>query len=74
MMQLHHQGDHRPVRAVEYPAIGDQLDVLWRWAAQLPPDLLSSEMRQMLASIQAVKENYPKPRWIASGRADLLEE
>lgn len=73
MMQIHHCGDHRPVRAVEYPSAGDQLDVLWRWVATLPPELLNDEMRQMLDQIRAVKTNFPKPRPISSGGADSLE-
>jgi len=39
-------------RAVEYPAIGDQLDALFK-AGVFPAD--------MTATIQAVKDKYPKP-------------
>lgn len=74
MMQIHHCGDHRPVRAVEYPSAGDQLDVLWRWVATLPPELLNDEMRQMLDQIRAVKTNFPKPRRMISSGADSLED
>lgn len=73
MMQIHHCGDHRPVRAVEYPPLGDQLDALWRWIPTLPPELLNEEMRQMLDCIRAVKTNFPKPRPSSSGGADSLE-
>lgn len=38
-------------RAAEYPAIGDQLDALFH-AGVFPPD--------MAATIQAVKNKYPK--------------
>ena len=38
-------------RASEYPAIGDQLDALWKgWDAAA----------EMLAKVQAVKSKYPK--------------
>lgn len=74
MMQIHHCGDHRPVRAAEYPSAGDQLDVLWRWVATLPPELFNDEIRQMLDCIRTVKTNFPKPRPISSGGADSLED
>jgi hypothetical protein len=38
-------------RAQEYPAIGDQLDALWKGGA---------EAEAMLAKVQAVKQKYPK--------------
>jgi len=43
---------YRTQRAVEYPAIGDQLDDLFKQGA------FSAEMA---AKIQAVKDKYPKP-------------
>lgn len=60
MMQIHHVGDHRPLRAAEYPAIGDQLDVLWRWAAALPSALRTPELEAMLGQVEAVKTKYEK--------------
>lgn len=42
---------HKAKRAKEYPAIGDQLDALFK-AGVFPED--------MAASIQAVKDKYPK--------------
>lgn len=42
---------YRRDRAAEYPAIGDQLDALFH-AGVFPPD--------MAATIQAVKNKYPK--------------
>ena len=38
-------------RAGEYPAIGDQLDALWKGG---------SAAEEMLALVQAVKDKYPK--------------
>ena len=38
-------------RAAEYPAIGDQLDALWKGGA---------DAEAMLAKVQAVKIKYPK--------------
>jgi hypothetical protein len=43
--------DYRALRAAEYPAIGDQLDALFK-AGVFPAD--------MAAAIQAVKDKYPK--------------
>ncbi len=39
-------------RAEEYPAIGDQLDALWKGG---------EAAAEMLAKVQAVKAKYPKP-------------
>jgi hypothetical protein len=38
-------------RAREYPAIGDQLDALWKGG---------NDAAEMLAKVQAVKAKYPK--------------
>lgn len=39
-------------RAAEYPAIGDQLDALWKGG---------DAAQAMLEQVQAVKAKYPKP-------------
>ena len=39
-------------RAAEYPPIGDQLDALWKGG---------DAATEMLAKVQAVKAQYPKP-------------
>ena len=39
-------------RIAEYPAIGDQLDALWKGG---------DAAAEMLAKVQAVKTKYPKP-------------
>lgn len=43
--------EYQRKRAVEYPAIGDQLDALWKGG---------DAAAEMLAKVQAVKTKYPK--------------
>jgi len=43
--------EYQRSRASEYPAIGDQLDALWKGGAAA---------EEMLALVQAVKDKYPK--------------
>jgi hypothetical protein len=43
--------EYQTKRAVEYPAIGDQLDALWKGG---------DAAAEMLAKVQAVKTKYPK--------------
>lgn len=47
--------DYFASRRAEYPAIGDQLDALWKGG---------QESAAMNAKIQAVKNKYPKPSWL----------
>ena len=49
--EWHSQNDHKFKRVNEYPDIGDQLDALFH-AGVFPED--------MAATIQAVKDKYPK--------------
>lgn len=44
-----------------YPAIGDQLDAIWKALATMPPESVPEPARSMLAKIQAVKDRYPAP-------------
>lgn len=44
--------EYQRKRAPEYPAIGDQLDALWKGG---------EAAAEMLAKVQAVKAKYPKP-------------
>jgi len=46
--------DYFALRRTAYPAIGDQLDAFWKGVD-------SDAYAQMLAKIQAVKTQYPKP-------------
>lgn len=61
-MKISHFEDHRPLRAAEYPAIGDQLDVIWKQIASLPPDKLLPETTEMLERIKQVKTKFTKPQ------------
>lgn len=45
-------------RRSEYPEIGDQLDVIWRYFDTLT---LTAEAQSMLDQVKAVKAKYPKP-------------
>jgi hypothetical protein len=47
-----HKNGYQQQRAAEYPAIGDQLDALWKGG---------EAAAEMLAKVQAVKAKYPKP-------------
>jgi hypothetical protein len=44
--------DYKMQRAAAYPPIGDQLDALWKGG---------DAAAEMLAQVQAVKAQYPKP-------------
>jgi hypothetical protein len=44
--------NYNNARKYEYPAIGDQLDALWKGG---------EAAAEMLAKVQAVKAKYPKP-------------
>jgi hypothetical protein len=44
--------EYQRLRAPEYPPIGDQLDALWKGG---------DAAAEMLARVQAVKTQYPKP-------------
>lgn len=47
----HDAKEYQRKRAAEYPAIGDQLDALWKGG---------DAAAEMLAKVQAVKTKYPK--------------
>jgi len=62
-MKVTHYDDHRTARAAEYPAIADQLDVIWtlldtQYGAAPIPLPAAEAMRQQ---IKAIKAKYPKP-------------
>jgi len=44
-------------RRMAYPPIGEQLDAIWKFLSDKP---LSPEAAEMLARVQAVKQQYPK--------------
>lgn len=47
-------------RAINYPSIGDQLDVIWKQIAGMPKEALKPETKAMLDQILAVKKKFPK--------------
>lgn len=56
-MEIKHSEPYSPLRAKEYPALGDQLDMLWHAMnqEQLP------RVEPFYSAIKAVKDKYPKP-------------
>lgn len=48
---------HTVARA--YPAIGDQLDTIWKLLAD-KPDLLNKDAKEMIGKISQTKADYPK--------------
>lgn len=59
-MKIKHQPPYGELRKAAYPPIGDQLDVLWKVLGQ-DPSGLPPEAQALLAKVQAVKAQYPKP-------------
>lgn len=57
-MKITHKEDYRKLRAKEYPAVGDQLDVLWKLLASEVHK--NPEAKAMHDKILAVKARYPK--------------
>lgn len=47
-------------RAMDYPTIGEQLDVLWKVLASVDSLKDHSDLAPMLQRIQAVKSKHPK--------------
>lgn len=47
--------EYQRLRAPKYPPIGDQLDALWKGG---------TAAEEMLAKVQAVKAQYPKPEGV----------
>lgn len=54
---------YKQLRADEYPAIGDQLDAIWKElnARRLKGENLTQDADDMLGQILAVKRKHPKP-------------
>lgn len=50
--------DYVALRADEYPAIGDQLDAIWKTLSK--SKTLAPETHEMLKNIEAVKAKHPK--------------
>lgn len=56
-MRIVHARDYREARREEYPAIGDQLDAIWKFLRLSP---VSDEVQKLLDEIDCVKAKYPK--------------
>lgn len=54
------QDSYQDYRRMAYPNVGDQLDTLWRLVMATPAYAQDPEAQAMYASIQAVKQQYPK--------------
>lgn len=53
--------NYQQKRRMAYPEIADQLDAIWKWLAA-NPGAMPPETADMLARVQAVKNEIPKPR------------
>jgi hypothetical protein len=61
-MKIHHTPNYANERRKEYPAIGDQLDVIAKGMhAIINGHETPEEVKNWLAKIAAVKAAYPKP-------------
>ena len=53
---------YKTKRAAEYPALGDQLDAIWKAMVSLAAgDPVPQDVRNMISAIAAVKERHPAP-------------
>jgi hypothetical protein len=54
---------YQDLRKPEYPYYGDQLDALWKGLQVLKSNgvVIGAEAEAMIATVQAVKDKYPKP-------------
>lgn len=68
-MKIRHYEPYAPLRARAYPAIGDQLDAIMKFAAHLQASgqSLPADVAQWVAQCQDVKLRYPKPATGAAG-------
>lgn len=51
---------YRMSRAMDYPSVGDQVDVMWKLLEQVGVVAMMPEAKEMLARVRAVKDKYPK--------------
>lgn len=56
-MKINHTGDYVARRAAEYPAVEEQLDMLWH----AMDSGVSTVLEPFYSEIKRVKELYPKP-------------
>ncbi len=62
-MKIRHSEPYAPLRARAYPAIGDQLDAIMKFACHLRDagQPLPASVQQWVDDCQRVKQRYPKP-------------
>lgn len=61
-MKIRHYEPYAPLRARAYPAIGDQLDAIMKFAQHLQTSgqVLPDEVAQWVAQCNHVKQRFPK--------------
>ncbi|WP_395757103.1 hypothetical protein [Achromobacter sp. EB05] len=74
-MKIRHYEPYAPLRARAYPAIGDQLDAIMKFAAHLQASgqALPDEVTSWVAQCHNVKQRYPKPADAAAAPQGLPE-
>jgi len=62
-IKAEHKPTYQELRREEYPAIGDQLDAIWKELnyRRMNGDNLTADADLMLGKILSVKAKYPKP-------------
>jgi len=55
-LKIKHREDYRKCRARSYPAIEDQLDMLWHAMNQNP----QARLEPFFSTIKAIKDRFPK--------------
>jgi hypothetical protein len=62
-LKIRHSEPYAPLRARAYPAIGDQLDAIMKFACHLRDagQPLPASVQQWVDDCQRVKQRYPKP-------------
>ncbi len=70
-MKIRHYEPYAPLRARAYPAIGDQLDAIMKFAQHLQSSgqVLPDEVAQWVAQCNHVKQRFPKT--VGSGAEPL---
>lgn len=61
-MKVEHKSDYTPRRIVDYPSIGDQLDLIYKGFMEsvAKGETLSPSHQKLVDMIKEVKEKYPK--------------
>lgn len=61
-MKIKHSRDYRELRRKEYPSIGDQLDVMYKYFSKIQErgEELPIEIVEWLENIEEIKTKYKK--------------